>query len=72
MTERVHIHDTATHGKLSGLIDIVHLLESELSHHLLQHDIIMCLAYLQTDRTLIEFLLGNHQLGNCLWVRDDI
>ena len=62
-TERIDIEDASTHGELSGLIHIVHFLESETAQCALYLHEVHDLSRRQRERALIEPLLRHHKFA---------
>ena len=68
----VDIDDAATHGKLAGFVDIVHLVEAQFTQRMLQFGHVGRLPFLQHNGTLVELLLRDHQFGKGFWMRHNI
>ena len=70
-TKGEHIQDTTAHGKLSWLIHIFHLLETQLAQLVLQGRHLLHVPHLQHHRTLIQLRLRDNQLSKRLRMRYD-
>ena len=71
-TVGINVEDASTNGKLTRFIDVISLLKSEITQ--LTHDIYLCylLSNSKFENSLIQNLLGNHELSQGIRIRNDI
>ena len=66
--EREHIENAATKGKLTGLIDVIHLTEAQFTQSGANRIHIDMLSGLEAERTVVKAFLRDNELCHCFGI----
>ena len=66
--EREHIENAATKGKLAGLIDVIHLTETQFTQSGANRIHIDMLSGMEAERTVVKAFLRDNELCHCFGV----
>ena len=69
--KRINVENRATNGKLSRLIDVIDLLETQFAQLMFQFHNVSILPRFEFHDALVHRVLRHDQLGQCLGIGDD-